>query len=143
MPPEVVQKSNGVHGCKGEASLDTVIIIPFTSLELYKGQDAPCLRTRDQVAAAKPHAQELLEQGCKFRLRSERERQGLHLPAICPWMGRCGSVASKWIPGDYGKACLSSKESILELSIVVLLVIQALGKLRQEDNCKFDLSEYL
>lgn len=52
-------------------------------------------------------------------------------------------MASKRIPGDYGKACLSSKESILELSIVVLLIIQALGKLRQEDNCKFDLSEYL
>lgn len=47
MPPEVVQKSNGVHGCVGEASLDTVIIVPFASLELNKDRDAPCLRTRD------------------------------------------------------------------------------------------------
>lgn len=148
MPPEVVQKSNGVHGCVGEASLDTVIIVPFASLELNKDRYAPCLRTRDQAAAAEPHAQQLVEQGCKFRLRSERRDSVLlvsclHLPAICPRMGRCGSVGSKRIPGDYGKACLSSKESILELSTVVLLVIQVLGKLRQEDNCKFDLSKYL
>lgn len=59
----------------------------------------------------------------------------LQLSANCPWKGGVHQWAQKGF--------LSSKESILELSIMVLLVIQALGKLRQEDNCKFDLSEYL
>lgn len=100
VPPEAGE----AHGCVEKASLDTTVIIPFTFLELYKEQDALCLSTGGQATATEPHAEELVEQGCKLCPGC------LQLSVICPWMGRCGPVGSKRISRDCGKVvCLLRK----------------------------------